>query len=78
METGDELCVRFVVDIITGASAGGINGIFAKALANNQNPKPRDLIEQADLDLLLNTFRTIFCRFALALFALLIFFQNEG
>jgi patatin-related protein len=29
--------VRFVIDVITGSSAGGINGVFlAKALANNQ------------------------------------------
>ncbi|MEA2535415.1 MAG: hypothetical protein QOJ93_3226 [Actinomycetota bacterium] len=35
---GDPLCRRFVVDILTGSSAGGINGIFlAKALANNQS-----------------------------------------
>jgi len=29
--------VRFIIDVITGSSAGGINGVFlAKALANNQ------------------------------------------
>jgi patatin-related protein len=59
---GDELNIRFVVDIITGASAGGINGIFlAKALANNQElQKLRDLwIEQADLDLLLNDKKSV-------------------
>ena len=59
---GDELNVRFVVDIITGASAGGINGIFlAKALANNQQLRNlRDLwIEQADLDLLLNDKKSV-------------------
>jgi patatin-related protein len=34
----DPLHRRFVIDILTGSSAGGINGIFlAKALANNQN-----------------------------------------
>jgi patatin-related protein len=59
---GDDLNIRFVVDIITGASAGGINGIFlAKALANNQElQKLRDLwIEQADLDLLLNDKKSV-------------------
>ena len=61
-KSGDELNVRFVVDIITGASAGGINGIFlAKALANNQQLRNlRDLwIEQADLDLLLNDKKSV-------------------
>jgi len=34
----DPVCVRFVVDILSGTSAGGINGIYlAKALANGQS-----------------------------------------
>jgi hypothetical protein len=35
--TTDPVRIRFVVDIISGTSAGGINGVFlAKALARNQ------------------------------------------
>jgi len=48
---------RFVVDVIAGTSAGGINGVFlAKALANAQPFKPlRDLwVKEGDIDLLLN------------------------
>ncbi len=61
-ESSNEICVRFVVDIITGASAGGINGIFlAKALSNDQQlGNLRNLwIEQADLGLLLNDKRSV-------------------
>ncbi|MBI5944874.1 MAG: patatin-like protein [Chloroflexi bacterium] len=36
-EIGEELRTKFVVDILSGTSAGGLNAIFlAKALANNQ------------------------------------------
>jgi patatin-related protein len=48
---------RFIVDVLSGSSAGGINAIFlAKALANEQSLAGlRDLwIEQADLALLVN------------------------
>lgn len=48
---------RFVVDLIAGSSAGGINGIFlAKALANETDPTSlRKLwIEQGDIGSLLN------------------------
>ena len=48
---------RFVVDVISGTSAGGINGVFlAKALANHRSLADlRTLwIEEGDLDLLLN------------------------
>lgn len=48
---------RFVVDVIAGTSAGGINGIFlAKALANDQPFAPlRDLwVREGDLAGLLN------------------------
>ncbi|HKE59699.1 MAG TPA: patatin-like protein, partial [Pyrinomonadaceae bacterium] len=53
---------RFVVDILSGTSAGGINGIFlAKALANGQNmDQLHDLwIQQGDIDLLINDKRSI-------------------
>jgi patatin-related protein len=37
-ELGEELDTRFVIDILSGASAGGLNAIvLAKALANNQS-----------------------------------------
>lgn len=48
---------RFVVDVISGTSAGGINGAFlAKALANGQRFSPlKDLwIQEGDIDSLLN------------------------
>src|SRR5580693_3192002 len=48
---------RFVVDIVSGSSAGGINAIFlGKALANGQDLEPLSKLwlEQADLDLLWN------------------------
>lgn len=53
--------VRFIVDIISGTSAGGINGVFlAKALANEQTIQPlRDLwLEDGDLQDLLNDGRS--------------------
>ncbi len=56
-ELAEELHARFVIDIITGTSAGGINGVFlAKALAN---ALPFDQLEQlwldeGDIDKLLN------------------------
>ncbi|MBI2681738.1 MAG: patatin-like protein [Acidobacteriales bacterium] len=48
---------RFVVDVISGTSAGGINGIFlAKALANNQEMESLSGLwkEKGDLGVLLN------------------------
>ena len=48
---------RFIVDVISGTSAGGINGIFlAKALANGQDFSPlRNLwVREGDIDELLN------------------------
>ena len=48
---------RFVVDIVTGTSAGGINGVFlAKALANDQKISAlSDLwAKEGDIDRLLN------------------------
>lgn len=49
--------VRFIVDILSGTSAGGINGIYlAKALANGQSMDglTRLWIEEGDLGKLLN------------------------
>jgi patatin-related protein len=48
---------RFVVDVVSGTSAGGINGIFlAKALANGEpfSPLKKMWIDEADIALLLN------------------------
>lgn len=48
---------RFVVDILTGTSAGGINAVFlAKALANNQNiDKLKNLwVTEGDIGVLIN------------------------
>lgn len=53
----DTIRTRFVVDIISGTSAGGINGIYlAKALANDQDlGKLQQLwIEEGDIKLLIN------------------------
>ena len=52
---------RFVVDVLSGSSAGGINGIFlAKALANQQDiDKLRDLwVDEGDIAILLNDKRS--------------------
>ena len=49
--------VRFIVDVISGTSAGGINGAFlAKALANGQPflPLKNLWIQEGDIDSLLN------------------------
>ena len=54
---GEQLRARFVVDILSGTSAGGINAIFlAKALANNQPMAQLEKmwIEQGDIELLIN------------------------
>ncbi len=48
---------RFVVDVIAGTSAGGINGVFlAKALANGQPfaPLQQLWVDEGDIGLLLN------------------------
>ncbi|HXH49964.1 MAG TPA: patatin-like protein, partial [Terriglobia bacterium] len=53
----DPVTTRFIIDIISGTSAGGINGIFlAKALANNQDFNSlHDLwIDEGDLAKLIN------------------------
>jgi len=54
---GELLHTRFVVDILSGTSAGGINAIFlAKALANNQPMSQLEQlwVEQGDIELLIN------------------------
>jgi patatin-related protein len=53
----DPIRTRFVIDILSGSSAGGINAVFlAKALANDQSlDKLKDLwITQGDIGKLLN------------------------
>ena len=53
---------RFIVDILSGTSAGGINGIFlAKALANGQDmDQLKDLwIKEGDIETLINDKRSI-------------------
>jgi len=53
---------RFVVDVLSGTSAGGINGIFlAKALANGQDlDQLKELwIKEGDIETLLNDKRSI-------------------
>jgi patatin-related protein len=57
VQAGDPITTRFVIDIISGTSAGGINGVFlAKALANDSDlAKLRQLwLETADFGKLLN------------------------
>ena len=54
---GEYLKARFVVDILSGTSAGGINAVYlAKALANDQQiTQLKDLwIEEGDIGLLVN------------------------
>ena len=53
---------RFLIDIMSGASAGGINAIFlAKALANNQNiDQLKELwVNEGDIGLLINDKRSV-------------------
>ncbi|HSD45502.1 MAG TPA: patatin-like protein, partial [Pyrinomonadaceae bacterium] len=53
---------RFLVDILSGTSAGGINGIFlAKALANGQDMEQlKDLwVTEGDIETLLNDRRSV-------------------
>lgn len=55
--TDDAIETRFVIDILSGTSAGGINAIFlGKALANNQNiDQLKELwVNEGDIGLLLN------------------------
>ena len=57
IKNNEPLATRFIVDILSGTSAGGINGIFlAKALANDQKiDKLKSFwIEEGDIALLIN------------------------
>ncbi len=59
---GEALRARFVVDILSGTSAGGINAIFlAKALANNQPMSQLEKlwVEQGDIELLINDQKSV-------------------
>jgi patatin-related protein len=59
---GGAIRTRFVVDILSGTSAGGLNGIvLAKALANQQSIAGlRDLwLEDGDIDVLLNDAKSV-------------------
>ncbi len=56
------LHTRFVVDILSGTSAGGINGIFlAKALANGQdiNGLENLWVEEGDMKTLINDKKSV-------------------
>lgn len=56
------ICTRFVVDVLSGTSAGGINAVFlAKALANHQSLEQlKQLwIKEGDLGVLLNDERSV-------------------
>ncbi|HET9857969.1 MAG TPA: patatin-like protein, partial [Chthoniobacterales bacterium] len=60
--TTDEIRTRFIVDVISGTSAGGINGVFlAKALARNQGMDglKKLWLTEGDLGKLLNDKRSI-------------------
>lgn len=60
-ETPGDLPTRFVIDVIAGTSAGGINGLFlGKALANDEPFAPlRDLwVREGDIGKLLNDSRS--------------------
>ena len=61
-EMGRYCEAAFVIDVISGTSAGGMNGVFlAKALANDQPFNTlKDLwIEEADIDLLVNDRKSV-------------------
>lgn len=62
-----ELKLRLIPDIISGASAGGINGVFlAQALASGQSLEPltRLWLEKADVEVLLDPDARPWSRFA--------------
>lgn len=59
---GGPIRIRFVVDLISGSSAGGINGVFlAKALANDQplTQLTRLWVEEGDFANLVNDRRSV-------------------
>src|SRR5215207_6268394 len=58
----DTIETRFVIDVLSGTSAGGINAIFlGRALANNQNiDQLKELwVNEGDIGLLLNDKRSV-------------------
>lgn len=60
-EPGAPILTRFVIDILAGTSAGGINSVYlAKALVNNQDLGLLEGLwkDQGDIDLLLNDRRS--------------------
>ena len=62
VESNAPISTRFIVDIISGTSAGGINGIFlAKALANGQDMKEiQELwVKEGDIGRLINDKKSI-------------------
>ena len=66
METQHDLRLRVLPDIVAGASAGGINGVFlAQAIHSGQSLEPlTDLwLERADVDVLLDPDARVFTRF---------------
>jgi patatin-related protein len=62
LKSNKPVCTRFVVDILAGTSAGGINGIYlAKALANGQNMDElrRLWVKEGDIALLINDKKSV-------------------
>jgi patatin-related protein len=60
-EIAELLKARFVIDILSGTSAGGINAVFlAKALANDQSMDmlERMWLDEGDIDVLINDKRS--------------------
>lgn len=67
IETLRGIKLRFIPDIISGASAGGINGVFlAQALASGQSLEPLTQLwlDKADVDILLDPDARPWSRFA--------------
>lgn len=62
LKSNASIPTRFVIDILSGTSAGGINGIFlAKALANGQDmDQLKELwIQEGDIDRLINDKKSV-------------------
>src|SRR5262249_30085303 len=62
VKSDQPVCTKFLVDIVAGTSAGGINGIYlAKALANGQNIDElrRLWVTEGDINLLVNDKRSV-------------------
>jgi len=61
-DTASPVSARFVIDVISGTSAGGINGIYlGKALANGQriDALKRLWIDEADIQVLINDKKSV-------------------